>query len=184
MKVVICDHKSYWVNAIGCSMAWSAAMPSFPYTTNPEGKGPSYICSLFENQAECGLGMAIGVRQRRREVQMQAEELLTLVAGTELASAIQSWLEHFDELRGCDGPSKVLEKALACAELSGRAKELAAEMLRHRDHFTKKVLWMFGGDGWAYDGHGDLFGTIAKSGRGVSEKHPGSFWYWCGTKRI
>ena len=160
--------KAYWVNAIGCSMAWSAAMPSFPYTTNPEGKGPSYVCSLFENQAECGLGMAIGVRQRRQEVRLQAEELLELTAGSGLAAAIQNWLDHFDELRGCDGPSKALEEELQGAELSGRAQELAGEMLRHRDHFTKKVLWMFGGDGWAYDiGFGGLDHVIA-SGEDVN----------------
>lgn len=160
--------KAYWVNAIGCSMAWSAAMPSFPYTTNPEGKGPSYVCSLFENQAECGLGMAIGVRQRRQEVRLQAEELLELTAGSGLAAAIQNWLDHFDELRGCDDPSKALEEELQGAELSGRAQELAGEMLRHRDHFTKKVLWMFGGDGWAYDiGFGGLDHVIA-SGEDVN----------------
>ncbi len=153
--------KAYWVNAIGCSMAWSAAMPSFPYTKNPEGKGPSYVCSLFENQAECGLGMAIGVRQRRQKVRLQAEELLELTAGSGLAAAIQNWLDHFDELRGCDGPSKALEEELQGAELAG-------EMLRHRDHFTKKVLWMYGGDGWAYDiGYGGLDHVLA-SGEDVN----------------
>ncbi len=160
--------KAYWVNAIGCSMAWSAAMPSFPYTTNKEGKGPSYVCSLFENQAECGLGMAIGVRQRRQEVRLQAEELKTLVDGTPLADAIQNWLDHFNELRGCDEPSKQMEAALERAELHGRTKELAEQMLLHRDHFTKKLLWLFGGDGWAYDiGFGGLDHVIA-SGEDVN----------------
>ena len=160
--------KAYWVNAIGCSMAWAAAMPSFPYTTNAEGKGPSYVCSLFENQAECGLGMAIGVRQRRQEVQLQAKELASLLLGTELASVIQTWLEHFDELCGCDAPSKAMEEALKGAVLDGRASELAQNMLQHRDHFTKKVLWMFGGDGWAYDiGFGGLDHVIA-SGEDVN----------------
>jgi len=159
--------KAYWVNAIGCSMAWAAAMPSFPYTTNKDGKGPSYVCSLFENQAECGLGMAIGVRQRREEVRLQAAELKTLAEG-ELAAAVQDWLDHFDELRGCDAPSRRMEEALSHAALSGRAKELAEEMLRHKDHFTKKVLWMFGGDGWAYDiGFGGLDHVIA-SGEDVN----------------
>lgn len=160
--------KAYWINAIGCSMAWSAAMPSFPYTTNAEGKGPSYVCSLFENQAECGLGMAIGVRQRRQEVRLQAEELRSLTEGTPLETVIQDWLDHFDELRGCDGPSKAMEEALMHAELTGRAAELAREMLRHRDHFTKKVMWLFGGDGWAYDiGFGGLDHVIA-SGEDVN----------------
>ena len=160
--------KAYWVNAIGCSMAWSAAMPSFPYTTNREGKGPSYVCSLFENQAECGLGMALGVRQRRGEVRLQAEELLGLTDDEKLTAAIRTWLDHFDELRGCDGPSKVMEEALVHAELTGRAKELAGEMLLHRDQFTKKLIWLFGGDGWAYDiGFGGLDHVIA-SGEDVN----------------
>lgn len=160
--------KAYWVNAIGCSMAWAAAMPSFPYTTNAEGKGPSYVCSLFENQAECGLGMAMGVRQRRQEVRLQAEELQELTAGTELAAAIQNWLDHYDELRGCDEPSEQMEQALVRADLQGRSRELAEEMLRHKDHFTKKVLWLFGGDGWAYDiGFGGLDHVIA-SGEDVN----------------
>lgn len=154
--------KAYWVNAIGCSMAWSAAMPSFPYTANREGKGPSYVCSLFENQAECGLGMALGVRQRREEVRLQAKELLPLVAGSALETAVSDWLAHFDELRGCDEPSKIMEAALDNAQLSGRAKELADEMLLHKDHFTKKSIWLFGGDGWAYDiGFGGLDHVIA-----------------------
>ena len=160
--------KAYWVNAIGCSMAWSAAMPSFPYTTNKEGKGPSYVCSLFENQAECGLGMAIGVHQRRNEVRLQAQELLTLVGSGALADALNEWLVHFDELYGCDVPSKKMEQALEAANLEGRAGELAAEMLLHKDQFTKKSIWMFGGDGWAYDiGFGGLDHVIA-SGEDVN----------------
>lgn len=143
-------------------------MPSFPYTTNKEGKGPSYVCSLFENQAECGLGMALGVRQRREEVKLQAQELLTLAEGTELETAVKDWLAHFDELRGCDGPSKIMERALADAQLSGRAKMLADEMLLHKDHFTKKSVWLFGGDGWAYDiGFGGLDHVIA-SGENIN----------------
>ena len=160
--------KAYWVNAIGCSMAWSAAMPSFPYTTNKEGKGPSYVCSLFENQAECGLGMAIGVHQRRNEVRLQAQELLTLVGSGALADALNEWLAHFDELYGCDVPSKKMEQALEAANLEGRAGELGAEMLLHKDQFTKKSIWMFGGDGWAYDiGFGGLDHVIA-SGEDVN----------------
>ena len=160
--------KAYWVNAIGCSMAWSAAMPSFPYTTNREGKGPSYVCSLFENQAECGLGMALGVRQRRREVRLQAEELLGLTDDEKLTAAIRTWLDHYDELRGCDGPSKDMEEALVHAQLTGRAAELAGEMLLHCDQFTKKLIWLFGGDGWAYDiGFGGLDHVIA-SGEDVN----------------
>ncbi len=132
------------------------------------GKGPSYVCSLFENQAECGLGMAMGVRQRRQEVRLQAEELQELTAGTELAAAIQNWLDHYDELRGCDEPSEQMEQALVRADLQGRSRELAEEMLRHKDHFTKKVLWLFGGDGWAYDiGFGGLDHVIA-SGEDVN----------------
>ncbi|MBZ9626013.1 pyruvate:ferredoxin (flavodoxin) oxidoreductase [Clostridium sp. FP2] len=154
--------KAYWVNAIGCSMAWAAAMPSFPYTTNKKGHGPSYVCSLFENQAEAGLGMFLGVKQRRNGVKMQALNLLTMVKETKLEKAINEWLETFDSLRCSDPTSEAMSKALKDAKLDGEAKTIAENMLLHRDQFTKKSIWLFGGDGWAYDiGFGGLDHVIA-----------------------
>lgn len=160
--------KTYWVNAIGCSQAWGAAIPSFPYTKNKEGKGPSFVASLFENQAEFGLGMCLGVKQRREEVRKQAQALLNLVDENSLKSALESWIETFDDLEKSDYTSKVLEDQLKKTKLTSLAKELADDMLLHKDQFRKKCIWLFGGDGWAYDiGFGGLDHIIA-SGEDVN----------------
>jgi pyruvate-ferredoxin/flavodoxin oxidoreductase len=143
--------KSYWVNAIGCSQAWGAAIPSFPYTKNNEGRGPSFVASLFENQAEFGLGMCLGVKQRREEVRKQAQSLLSLINEDSLKNALESWLLTFDDLEKSDNTSKLLEYELKKANLTGLAKELSDDMLLHKDQFRKKCIWLFGGDGWAYD---------------------------------
>lgn len=154
--------KTYWVNGVGCSLAWAGAFPSLPYTTNKEGRGPAFYGTLFEDQAENGLGMVLAVNQRRAGVKMRAEALLPLVAGTELAGAIQAWLASFEDLDTNDTDARVLVAALKQAELSGEARELADNILLNQDQLSKKVVWLFGGDGWAYDiGYGGLDHVIA-----------------------
>lgn len=164
--------KAYWVNAIGCTMAWSAAMPSFPYTTDRKGHGPSYFTSLFENQAEAGLGAFLGVEKRRNEVKLHAEALLPLISGSQLAQDLTAWLEAFDDLDASDPASAAmatsLEQAADSDALSPEAAAHVSAMLLNRDQFTKKSIWLFGGDGWAYDiGFGGLDHVIA-SGRDVN----------------
>lgn len=164
--------KAYWVNAIGCTMAWSAAMPSFPYTTDRNGHGPSYFTSLFENQAEAGLGAYLGVEKRRNEVRLQAKSLMELTKGTSLESALSAWLSAFDDLNLSDSPSETMRMELLAAvnagKLTGKALELATAMLKHSDQFTKKSVWLFGGDGWAYDiGFGGL-DHVVSSGRDIN----------------
>ncbi|SFP30103.1 pyruvate-ferredoxin/flavodoxin oxidoreductase [Oscillibacter sp. PC13] len=154
--------KTYWVNGVGCSLAWAGAFPSLPYTVNKEGRGPAFYGTLFEDQAENGLGMVLAVKQRRNGVKMQAEALLPLVAGTELEGAINAWLETFEDLDKNDADARALVAALEKAELTGEAKELADQILLHRDQLSKKVVWLFGGDGWAYDiGYGGLDHVMA-----------------------
>ncbi|MGI6204109.1 MAG: pyruvate:ferredoxin (flavodoxin) oxidoreductase [Anaerovoracaceae bacterium] len=155
--------KTYWINGVGCSLAWAGAFPSLPYTKNKEGRGPAFYGTLFEDQAENGLGMVLAVKQRRNCIKMQAENLLGLVGGSGLASAIQTWLDSFDDLDKNDEDSKALVKALEKADdLSGEAKSLRDVMLLHKDQLSKKVIWLFGGDGWAYDiGYGGLDHVIA-----------------------
>jgi pyruvate-flavodoxin oxidoreductase len=160
------------VNAIGCTMAWSAAMPSFPYTTDRKGHGPSYFTSLFENQAEAGLGAFLGVEKRRNEVKLHAEALLPLISGSQLAQDLTAWLEAFDDLDASDPASAAmatsLEQAADSDALSPEAAAHVSAMLLNRDQFTKKSIWLFGGDGWAYDiGFGGLDHVIA-SGRDVN----------------
>ena len=154
--------KTYWVNGVGCSLAWAGAFPSLPYTKNKEGRGPAFYGTLFEDQAENGLGMCLAVKQRRNNVKLRVEELRPMVDGTEIAAAIDAWLASFDNLETNDADSRALVAALEKAELTGQAKALADEILLHKDQLSKKVVWLFGGDGWAYDiGYGGLDHVIA-----------------------
>ena len=154
--------KCYWVNGVGCSLAWAGAFPSLPYTVNKEGRGPAFYGTLFEDQAENGLGMTLAVKQRRSAVRAQVEALRALEPGETLTAAIDAYLASFDDLETNDAMTRALVAALKQAKLSGEAAELAEAILLHRDQLSKKVIWLFGGDGWAYDiGYGGLDHVIA-----------------------
>ena len=149
--------KTYWVNGVGCSLAWAGAFPSLPYTKNKEGRGPAFYGTLFEDQAENGLGVVLATKQRRAYVKQVAQQLLPLVPGTELETAIHAWLSSFDDL-----DARKLTAALESASLTGEAAELAEKLLKNKDQLGKKVVWLFGGDGWAYDiGYGGLDHVMA-----------------------
>ncbi|HIU43351.1 MAG TPA: pyruvate:ferredoxin (flavodoxin) oxidoreductase [Candidatus Ventrousia excrementavium] len=152
--------RMYWANATGCSQAWGAAMPSIPYTVNQQGKGPAWSNSLFENNAEFSLGMALSVKQQRRRVRQAVEQLDSLTDA--LHAPIARWLETFDDIHASADASDALADALAQAELSGEAAVLRDRILQQRDQLAKKTIWMYGGDGWAYDiGYGGLDHVIA-----------------------
>ena len=154
--------KTYWVNGVGCTLAWAGAFPSLPYTKNKQGRGPAFYGTLFEDQAENGLGVCLAVKQRRANVRQQAETLLPLVPGTVLETALKAWLESFEDFEKSDADSAALVETLRAAELTGEAKKLADEILLHRDQLSKKTVWLFGGDGWAYDiGYGGLDHVVA-----------------------
>jgi pyruvate-ferredoxin/flavodoxin oxidoreductase len=154
--------KTYWVNGVGCSLAWAGAFPSLPYTKNKEGRGPAFYGTLFEDQAENGLGMVLAVKQRREYVRLQAETLLPMVSGTEVETAVNAWLSSFDDLDANDADARALVAALEKAKLTGEAGRLAEAILLNKDQLAKKVVWLFGGDGWAYDiGYGGLDHVMA-----------------------
>ena len=154
--------KIYWANATGCSQAWGSPMPSFPYTANKRGHGPAWSNSLFENNAEFSLGMALAVKQQRSRVRGQVRALAALTDDAALRAAIQGWLDTYLDLNASGPASEALARALAQARLSGEAAELAGDILRHRDQLAKKTVWMYGGDGWAYDiGYGGLDHVVA-----------------------
>ena len=154
--------KTYWVNGVGCSLAWAGAFPSLPYTKNKEGRGPAFYGTLFEDQAENGLGMVLAVKQRREYVRLQAEALLPMVSGTEVEAAVNAWLSSFDDLDANDADARALVAALKKANLTGEAGRLAEAILLNKDQLAKKVVWLFGGDGWAYDiGYGGLDHVMA-----------------------
>ncbi len=146
-------------NATGCTQAWGAALPSIPYTTNCEGFGPAWSNSVFEDNAEFALGMSLSMDQQRGDICLKTKRLVPLAGGT-LQKAAQEWLDSIgteNEGEVTEGISRAYIKALEEAELSGEGEALRQYILAHKEHIIKKTIWMYGGDGWAYDiGYGGL----------------------------
>ena len=156
-------------NATGCSSIWGGSAPATVYATNKEGKGPSWANSLFEDNAEFGLGMLLGVKQIRENVAMQLNNLLALDAPADLKAASEAWLADKDDAEGSKKSAKALNDALdnykpCCDECS----KIVETLNKNREHFVKKSQWILGGDGWAYDiGYGGLDHVLA-SGEDVN----------------
>jgi pyruvate-ferredoxin/flavodoxin oxidoreductase len=154
--------RMYVANATGCTQAWGAAVPCFPYTVNKDGHGPAWSNSLFENNAEFSLGMCLAVQQQRQRLAMKLEELSTLTKDETLKTAISKWLENIDQGSVSKVVSNSLVKALESADLSDEELALKEYVLNNKEHLVKKSLWMYGGDGWAYDiGYGGLDHVLA-----------------------
>ena len=152
--------RMYWANATGCSQAWGSPMPSIPYTVNKDGRGPAWSNSLFENNAEFALGMCLSVKQQRNKTRAWIEELAEIEP--ELKGVVEEWLKVFSDVKESRPASDKLLEAINAREFEGRAAELKMLILRHPEHFAKLPVWMFGGDGWAYDiGFGGLDHVIA-----------------------
>lgn len=157
-------------NATGCSSIYGGSAPSCPYTVNEEGHGPTWANSLFEDNAEYGLGLALGVTQRRAKL----ADLVGIAISKDISKALKEvmtrWLENFE-----DGTmsKEYGRKMKDCIELelekaSDETEALLLEIIDRQDYFTKKSLWVFGGDGWAYDiGYGGLDHVLA-SGNDVN----------------
>lgn len=164
--------RMYLANATGCSSIWGGSAPSTPYTMNKEGKGPAWENSLFEDNAEFGFGMNMAVQQRRA----RAAELSKTVAACEnapasLRDAAQAWLDAIDDSAASHQTAKVLvaemEKALN-DNTTCNDKPYVTELYDMKDMLGKPSMWIFGGDGWAYDiGYGGLDHVIA-SGENVN----------------
>ena len=152
----------YWANATGCSQAWGAPMPGIPYTTNKRGFGPAWTNSLFENNAELALGMFLSSRQQREGQKQRVDSLLKMGVSGSLRDACKEWMETYDDLQASRGATDKLIEELEKIK-SGEEKKIADEILTAKDQLSKKTLWMYGGDGWAYDiGFGGLNHVIAQ----------------------
>ncbi|WP_017415603.1 pyruvate:ferredoxin (flavodoxin) oxidoreductase [Clostridium tunisiense] len=152
-------------NATGCSSIWGASAPATPYTKNECGKGPSWANSLFEDNAEFGLGMYLGVNQLRDKLALLVEEALTEGVNEELKAAFTTWLENKDNGEGSKAATKAL---LPLLEEVKNTSATLAEIYKNKDYFIKRSQWIFGGDGWAYDiGYGGLDHVLA-SGEDVN----------------
>ena len=152
----------YLANATGCTQAWGAAAPCVPYTTNKEGHGPAWSNSLFENNAQFSLGMVLAVEQQRERVAMKLKDLLALANDAAFAEAGKVWLDNYNDGHRSKEDTKALLTALEGLSVSGEAAGLKDFILENREHLTKKSMWMYGGDGWAYDiGYGGLDHVLA-----------------------
>ena len=152
--------KMYIANATGCSSIWGGSAPSTPYTVDKHGNGPAWSNSLFEDNAEFGLGMFLAQAQIRSRL---AEDAIALKE-TSVGKEVQDYLDTFHSTRGNDAPAKALISAIENTEFDGEAKAAAEDFLKDKDYAAKKSQWIFGGDGWAYDiGFGGLDHVLAQN---------------------
>ena len=182
--------KMYISNATGCSSIWGGTASISPYTVNKDsGHGPAWCNSLFEDNAEHGLGMFVGQDKIRQDLADETRQLIAVEwARPELKAAAQAWLDTMDDGTANAEPArayvKALEESIAtveelaavpqfaehAAQLKAQGKllcdcdacSLAADILSKKEYLAKKSMWIFGGDGWAYDiGYGGLDHVIA-----------------------
>ena len=148
--------RMFIANATGCSSIWGGSAPSTPYTVNSEGRGPAWANSLFEDNAEYGYGMFLAQATLRERVLAKVNEIATTASAT-LKAAIDEYIETYNE-----GNTNSVATAKLVAELEKDGSSLAKEILTSKYYLSKKSMWIFGGDGWAYDiGFGGLDHVIA-----------------------
>ena len=147
-------------NATGCSSIYGGSAPATPYCKNAEGKGPAWANSLFEDNAEYGLGMSLGITQMRDRLEKLMNESK---ASGEIKIAFDAWIAAKNDGEKSKELSDVIVKLL-----SKESAPWAKEILSLQQYLIKKSVWIFGGDGWAYDiGYGGLDHVLA-SGEDVN----------------
>jgi len=152
-------------NATGCSSIWGGSAPSTPYCKNAEGKGPAWANSLFEDNAEYGFGMALGVKTTRNQLKSAMEKLIA--AGVE-ADTFQAWIDGMNDTDASKATSAKVSEVVKTATATEDTKEALAFVTANQDFLIKKSVWIVGGDGWAYDiGYGGLDHVLA-SGENVN----------------
>eukprot|EP00798_Chlamydomonas_sp_ICE-L_P005518 gene5518-4149_t len=145
-------------NATGFSSIWGGSAPSSPYTTNADGFGPAWANSLFEDNAQFGLGIAMGTVQRRRSLHRHVEEALALEDAVPMSAALRAkltdWALVWQQTHECNAMAKDL---MAIVRAEKAAHPVLDHLAHESDMFLKPSIWIVGGDGWAYDiGFGGL----------------------------
>ena len=170
----VCGDRMYISNATGCSSIWGGPAATSPYTVNKQGKGPAWANSLFEDNAEHGLGFYYGQKALRDRLTEQTKALLAIdYADEDIKAAGQEWLDtKADGVANAEATKKYVAALEAIVSQRGdcgcAACKLAREILAHKEFLAKKSIWIFGGDGWAYDiGFGGLDHVLA-SGEDVN----------------
>ncbi len=179
----------YISNATGCSSIWGNPGATNPYCTNAEGKGPAWCNSLFEDNAEHGFGMYLGQKAIRDSLIEKTKALIAVEwTNADLKAAAQKYLDTVNDLEANAAATKAYVAALEenvatvdelaqvpqfaehAAELKAKGEKycdcdacaLGADILSKKDYLSKKSVWIFGGDGWAYDiGYGGLDHVLA-----------------------
>ena len=135
-------------NATGCTSIYSGSAPSTPYCTNEKGHGPAWANSLFEDNAEFGLGMHIGAEKLRDKVEAKMREMMAECdcCSEELKAAMQEWIDsRYSTSKSAEASEKLVPMLKACG------CEGCKELLSMKDYLKKKSQWIIGGDGWGYD---------------------------------
>lgn len=150
-------------NATGCSSIWASGGSAMAYTANKEGNGPAWANSLFEDNAEYGLGMFIAIKTIRTRIANNVRKALESDMSEETKAVLQDWLDNMNVGEGTRERANKLEKVL-----QKENSEIAKKILNDKEFFVKRSQWIFGGDGWAYDiGYGGLDHVLA-SGENVN----------------
>jgi pyruvate-ferredoxin/flavodoxin oxidoreductase len=157
----LCGDHTYISNATGCSSIWGGPGATAPYTTDACGHGPAWNNSLFEDNAEHGLGMRMAVKTRRAKIKADVEALVEAGVPAEVKDAAEAWYAVFNDPVESRAKGEELAAAL---EKAG----IGADIVERKDLLGEKTVWIFGGDGWAYDiGYGGLDHVLA-SGENVN----------------
>ena len=164
--------RMYISNATGCSSIWGGPAATSPFCTDKKGHGPAWINSLFEDNAEHGLGMAVAVKYRRNNLAETVKKLIAVdYCDADLKAAGQAWLDVMNDGEVSKAAAAKLVEELNASVMDGctcEACTLGRAVLADKDLLVKKSQWIFGGDGWAYDiGYGGLDHVLA-SGEDVN----------------
>ena len=145
-------------NATGCSSIYGGSMPSSPYLGNKvNGHGPAWANSLFEDNAEYGYGIGLGINQMRQRIARLMQESMQNGLGAKTKEVFREWIDHMHNAKGSvEASSRVLDV------LKKEKSDVAKQIMDLKQYLVKKSIWVFGGDGWAYDiGYGGLDHVLA-----------------------
>ena len=150
-------------NATGCSSIYGGSAPTCPYTKNDEGHGPAWANSLFEDNAEFGYGMQLASSERRKKLADDMKEAIDAGLSGSIKGAFESWLnaKNVEENKKASKEIKgLIDEAVKSS--TGAVKTALMNIKDNADCLVKKSIWIFGGDGWAYDiGYGGLDHVLA-----------------------
>ena len=165
----ICGERAVIANATGCSSIYSGTFPTIPYTKRADGRGPAWGNSLFEDNAEYGLGMRLAIDSNRNLLKLKIDELFAAGCSAELKSAIEKCLSLWDDdTEASITAQKEVQKVLAEEKEIEANKAALSKIKELQDFFSDKAVLIIGGDGWAYDiGYGGVDHVVA-SGKNVT----------------